>query len=213
MEMYHFFHHYESQNFYRKIKANLHPIFVSAPLSSNTFYWTLLTVKRFNSLAVTDMIKMKIRICSQVFAISRRRLLRTESLNELMGNVVKKYNLPYRKSDPTRNPKAAFMIMWQQTNLKKVLVVSLVLRSKVFIVPSWEPEMSQNGSTVWKLTLFTVRLWSGNTYSCLERDGRLRLHTTTAPFVAAVARMWSVKCERVFCFKLGFNQKQTIGRS
>lgn len=53
--------------------------------------------------------------------------------------------------------------------------------------------MSQVGSDVWKLTLFTVRLWSINTCSCFDRDIRFRFHTTTAPFVAAVAKRWSVK--------------------
>jgi len=53
--------------------------------------------------------------------------------------------------------------------------------------------MSQVGSDVWKLTLFTVRLWSINTCSCFDRDTRFRFHTTTAPFVAAVAKRWSVK--------------------
>ena len=53
--------------------------------------------------------------------------------------------------------------------------------------------MSQVGSDVWKLTLFTVRLWSINTCSCFDRDTRFRFHTTTAPFVAAVAKRWSVE--------------------
>lgn len=52
--------------------------------------------------------------------------------------------------------------------------------------------MSHVGSDVWKLTLFTVRLWSTNTCSCFDRDTRFRFHTTTAPLVAAVAKRWSV---------------------
>jgi hypothetical protein len=52
--------------------------------------------------------------------------------------------------------------------------------------------MSHVGSDAWKLTLFTVRLWSINTCSCFDRDKRFRFHTTTAPFVAAVAKRWSV---------------------
>lgn len=41
------------------------------------------------------------------------------------------------------------------------------------------------------ITLFTVRLWSENTCSCLDRPERPRFHTTTAPFVAAVANVFS----------------------
>lgn len=73
-----------------------------------------------------------------------------------------------------------------------MFVAILALKSNVFIVPSWEPDISQVGSTRLKQTLFTVRLWSTNTCSCFEREGLFKFQTTTAPFVAAVARIWSV---------------------
>lgn len=58
-------------------------------------------------------------------------------------------------------------------------------------------DSSQNWTTSGRLasyiiTLFTVRLWSEKTCSCLDRPERPRFHTTTAPFVAAVANVFSV---------------------
>lgn len=70
--------------------------------------------------------------------------------------------------------------------------------------------MSQVGSDVWKLTLFTVRLWSINTCSCFDRETRFRFHTTTAPFVAAVAKRWSVKRSAMTVTKHEQNSVQTF---
>lgn len=81
-------------------------------------------------------------------------------------------------------------------HLINVLVASFIRMSKHFIVPSWEPDISQWASVGWKLTLFTVRLWSEKTCCCFAWVGLSKFHKTTAPFVAAVARIWSRKVQQ-----------------